>query len=298
MADAAAAQQPDFQIYRPRTVSLAPAEPRAPRPAPPDAVHAFTATSDVAPPALEPPAMAPAVLFRSGCHIGVHGGGVLSMMTIKSSDEALRAFPGQSASPQGAIAGFQGGCDMRSGDMLVGLEGEWSSPASAKGSSLRFRNDFQPLKNRYDMKERPFFTLSARGGYVNGAVLVFAKVGMIHAHTKLRSDFESATLNGANVGQDWFSTYDAYRAKANSGQFGLLLGVGVEYAVTSRFSVKAEYDLAMTSDDAKFLQDGVGRSYTRDAGGAIVETETSGINRIKTVSAFRNILKVGVNFRY
>ncbi|WP_088347507.1 MULTISPECIES: outer membrane protein [Rhodomicrobium] len=128
---------------------------------------------------------------------------------------------------EGAFGGVQLGYNVQRGRFVFGVEGElgWLNIEEDK---LLFRpNDDQDFGSvEYGM----YGTLTLRAGYAIDRALVYAKGGLAFAdikHTAFDID------NGALAEGSQTSTSDV--------QTGWALGAGIEYALTDRVSVKAEY---------------------------------------------------------
>ncbi len=134
------------------------------------------------------------------------------------------------SSPSGLEFGLTAGYNYQSGNLLLGLEGDyaWSHIADA-ASPLPGVTSTGIVQN--------LDTVRARFGYSYDRALFFATGG--YAGGSIRG-----VLNNARVG-----------SVADQSQYanGFALGLGVEYALTSRISAKAEYLYTALGSNAYFV---------------------------------------------
>ena len=123
----------------------------------------------------------------------------------------------------------------RSGNWVFGAEGEgyWSGIKATRANSSASINsegftDTDTAKNKYD------FSIAARAGIAFDRTLVYGKAGWVWG----KFDFLNTTTRtfGPN------SVPFLGTAAANGTLNGLLLGVGIEHAVTNNWTVKLEYN--------------------------------------------------------
>lgn len=172
-------------------------------------VYSSAFAADLPRPAYKaPPLLTPAPVFTwTGFYIGPHVGYGWSRF---SGD-------GDSRTAKGFLGGVQAGYNYQIGQVVVGVEGEYSF-ADVKYDTPLFGGTLT-LKNDY------FATAAARLGYAFDRSLIYAKLGA--AWTRDKWD--------ANDGAGGTAT-------ATSNRMGWVLGAGYEYAFWDNFSVKLEYD--------------------------------------------------------
>ncbi len=151
-------------------------------------------------------AAAPQVYNWSGAYIGIHGG-------YASGEQSMTYLGGTVPfEPKGGFGGFQSGYNWQfASGIVLGIESDISF-ASIKGN---FIGDCCLVK--IDQ----FGTVRLRGGYSFGNVLLYATGGLAWASTDNNYLFSLLTTDRPLVG--W------------------TVGAGVEYALSPKWSVKAEY---------------------------------------------------------
>ena len=179
------------------------------------------------------PVMAP-VFNWTGCYVGVHAGAGAMHDTWTSGEG------GNGETGTGGLAGGQLGCNYQDGNWVFGVEGEgyWSGIKSTNASSfpsttiqqLPFTNTFtETTKNKND------FSIAARAGIAFDRTLVYGKAGWVWG----QFDFSSTVAEGCcSLTDGTFLGTEAASDTLN----GLLLGVGIEHAITNNWTVKLEYN--------------------------------------------------------
>ncbi len=152
----------------------------------------------------------PAAFSWTGCYAGVHGGGGWLAASNNS------AFDGG-----GGGAGGQLGCNVQIGAIVWGVEGE----AAWSGLTDRDRNAVGAAFFETDTRNRWSADVAARAGVAVDRTLVYGKAGLA------AGGFDFSTQ---------ITTPDSQHGSATLA--GLLVGGGIEYAVTPNWSVKLEYD--------------------------------------------------------
>ena len=167
------------------------------------------------------PVMAP-VFNWTGCYVGVHAGA--GVMHDTWTDE----------NGTGGLAGGQLGCNYQDGNWVFGVEGEgyWSGIKSTFADSnpsttiqgLPFTETFnQTTKNKND------FSIAARAGIAFDRTLVYGKAGWVWGSF----DFSETQVESC------CSLTDGPRLiteAASDTLNGLLLGVGIEHALTNNWT--------------------------------------------------------------
>jgi outer membrane immunogenic protein len=167
------------------------------------------------------PFIAAPVFSWTGCYVGVHGGG--GAMRDNNTE----------TNGTGGIAGGQVGCNYQDGNWVFGVEGEgyWS------GIKSRYSNlDSEGFGYTNDTRNKSDFSIAARAGIAFDRTLVYGKAGWVWG----RFDFsEFDTLCCSN-----YTNYGAFtQTYAAAGTLnGLLLGLGIEHALTQNWTLKLEYN--------------------------------------------------------
>ncbi|RAI43598.1 outer membrane protein [Rhodoplanes roseus] len=229
------------------------------------AVVALTFSASAADMALKAPPMAPPVPAFSwtGCYLGAHVGGA-SMKSTFSDFEG--GYFGNNDNGVGAVAGGQLGCNYQIGMFVLGLEGEgyWSGVKQTFDYGYIGSLYSTETKNKYN------FDVAARIGVAFDRVLAYGKIGWVWG----QFDFNAGYSSGGG-----FSNYSG-----DTMLNGLLLGLGVEYALTNNWTVKAEYNYL------NFGSKGMDLTYC-DNGGCLSGYTFSG-------SADMHIGKIGINYKF
>jgi outer membrane immunogenic protein len=207
------------------------------------------------------PIMAAPVFSWTGCYVGVHGGG--GVMRDNWTDE----------NGSGGLAGGQIGCNYQDGNWVFGVEGEgWWSGHKARYSDLNSEGFgyTQTTRNKHD------FSIAARAGIAFDRTLVYGKAGWVWG----RFDLDDRQT------YSYQSYY--YTDTASETLNGLLLGVGIEHAITPNWTIKAEYNyLRFGSKDFSFtycaFNDGPTYCYP---------------SNIASYHADKQIFKIGVNYLF
>jgi outer membrane immunogenic protein len=211
-----------------------------------------------------PPIMAP-VFSWTGCYVGVHAGA--GVMHDTWTDE----------NGTGGLAGGQLGCNYQDGNWVFGAEGEgyWSGIKStfARSDSEGFR-DIDTTKNKYD------FSIAARAGIAFDRTLVYGKAGWVWG----RFDFferDTSFCCSLTPGVPFLET-----RTGSDTLNGLLLGVGIEHAITNNWTVKLEYNfLRYGSKEISFTN-------------CDNDSTPACSNFTNTVHADKQIFKIGANYLF
>lgn len=173
----------------------------------------------------------------TGWYVGIHGGGDFG--TSKWSDLVVPEDSGQNipgpfvqTSPSGGFGGVHGGYDFQSGNLVLGLEG------SVSGSS--FRGQTPCLGNYADYGANCRTTIDFTGdvagrvGYASDQWLLYARVGVAFAHDGQIPADEATVVGFTRIPPGYLTTHDF--------RWGPTVGGGVEYALTSHWTLGVEYD--------------------------------------------------------
>ncbi len=164
----------------------------------------------------------------SGAYVGASLGGALTLTDI--DDPFGASLYGDTVRSPGPLAGGQIGYNWQFGRSLVGLEADahW---AELFGTETCFAYSGYYISANCRADVDALGTLSARVGWTvgdDGATLLYGKAGAAWTH----SDIDATTNDDAG-----------YPASVSDRlHWGWMLGAGVERAIGSRWSMKAEYD--------------------------------------------------------
>jgi outer membrane immunogenic protein len=169
---------------------------------------------------------APVPFSWTGCYVGAHAGYGWGRTNITDPNPAGFANgTTQTANTRGALAGGQIGCDYQfAGGWVFGVEGS-AAWADIKGTV----ND--PFFAGKNFSSRTDFIADATGriGYSFDRVLFYGKGGGAWAHNRFGMIAPLGPF-GTSV------------SAATETRFGWVVGAGVEYAFTSNWSAKLEYN--------------------------------------------------------
>lgn len=222
------------------------------------------------------PYAAPAPVFSwTGCYVGAHAGAGTMRNSVGASMVAGTDYTGT-----GGLAGGQVGCNYQDGNWIFGAEGEgyWSgmrtidassTPIDAEGFGSRSADT---AKNKYD------FSIAARAGIAFDRTLVYGKAGWVWG----QFDFLSSNTSFSPGIPPAITT-----SSASGTLDGLLLGVGIEHAITNNWTVKLEYNfLKYGSKELSFTSCESTRTPTCFADGTA------------TVRSDKHIFKIGANYLF
>ncbi len=186
----------------------------------------------------------------TGCYIGVQGGLMVLYDHWAYAHEA------------GGLAGGQIGCNHQKGSLVFGIEAEgwWSD------IKTRFNQTVPAFTFTIDARSRWDAAVSARAGVALDRALIFGKVGIAWGR-----------FSG-------FTQLDNFGLDLRGGPVtltGLLLGVGIEYAVAPNWTAKVEYGYIGYLDRNVHMVD------------AVNQFEADQI-----FTATKYFAKVGINYRF
>jgi outer membrane immunogenic protein len=227
-----------------------------------------------------PPVMAP-VFNWTGCYVGVHAGAGAMRDSVGSHGSQMIA--GTDYTGTGGLAGGQVGCNYQDGNWVFGAEGEgyWSGMKTTDASSGgipntdNFFRDTDTAKNKYD------FSIAARAGIAFDRTLVYGKAGWVWGK------FDISSSSQDNCCGPSINVPRLQSSSASDTLNGLLLGVGIEHALTNNWTVKLEYNLLKYgSKELSFTSCDNTRTPTCFADGT------------GTVHADKQIFKIGANYLF
>jgi opacity protein-like surface antigen len=160
----------------------------------------------------------------------------------------------------GGIAGAHTGCNYQSGALVFGLEAEgaWSGIAGT------FHYDDPGFMENVQARNRWDVDVALRSGLALDRALLYTKVGAAWGRFDVTAD-------------DNFGSFQ----RGTGTLTGLLFGAGVEYALAGPWTAKLEYNYVGYLGKVVHVQGG-GGFLTRDL----------------TVSATKNVVKAGINYRF
>ncbi len=172
------------------------------------------------------PALASPVYDWSGFYVGVFGGGGYGNHNVNDANGPNTPFANFTANytSQGAVAGGEGGYNIQSGNVLVGIEaqGFWSGIKGNDASQVAAGNFAIASVDQDNLRWGG--SLVARGGFTVDRWLMFFTGGWAFG------DIQHTNTDPIN-GVDQFTVH------AN----GLTAGGGIAYAVTNNLIGKIEY---------------------------------------------------------
>ncbi|MDB5651272.1 MAG: hypothetical protein JWL62_2792, partial [Hyphomicrobiales bacterium] len=184
--------------------------------------------------ALAPAPYAMPMFTWTGFYLGLNGGGGEARFKRDGLFNVNTVHDSRTAS--GYFGGVQAGYNYQIGQIVVGLE--------ADIQASRFRKTDLNSVATYDV--RSFGTVRGRVGYAFDRALVYATGGFAFGNLRY-----NANTNG-------------YVGSASKTVSGYTAGVGAEYAITSNWSVKAEYlHIWLNGSTLNPLANGVGNAQTK-----------------------------------
>eukprot|EP01037_Dinobryon_pediforme_P023365 gene23365-biopygen14093 len=162
---------------------------------------------------------------------GFFGGVTLGTAAIQSRETGVGPvfmYPGDSLNSDGAgvIGGIEGGYNYQIGSLVLGAEADYS----ASSARAAFQYYYAPSIGNYRLQE--IGSLRARIGYASDRALVYMTGGLAVGNID-----NSFTDNSFKDG--------IYKQKST--RVGSIVGAGIEYAISSNWTIKAEglyYNLA------------------------------------------------------
>lgn len=166
----------------------------------------------------------------TGPYLGVSAGGVKGNTPWSGAD--VLTGDRVSANPDfgGYLGSVQAGYNRQEGRFVVGVEGSYGL-SNARGAGNAPGADFAGFTYEDELKE--LGTVTGRLGYTFGPALVYAKGGWAFGRVQEKQGWVPAL----SLGQIGAPDYQAVTKWAS----GWTVGGGMEYALTDRWSAKAEY---------------------------------------------------------
>ncbi len=219
----------------------------------------------------------------TGLYVGVHLGGGVNLIDV--NDPVGPALFGNPIRSPGPFGGLQAGYNYQSGIVVYGLEAEISFP-QMEGTNTCSAVDAAIVNSTCRLNSDVLGSLTGRVGVAvgpQGRGLVYGKTGVAWS----TGSFDVAT-NDMQIGALGNPVAITH---AGLTQWGWTIGAGAEYALSSNWSVKGEYDYTTFGDrDVTLLP----TAYL-DAAGTVTGTVPA---RQGEVSQDTHALKIGLNYRF
>ena len=222
----------------------------------------FTAAPALAGDAVRPRQVAAATNW-SGFYAGAHAG-----YGFGNTDFGAMPFFAADARTNGGLAGLQLGYNHQIGNIVFGVEGDFSFASLTGERSLLFT----PVTISQNSKIKWLSTLTGRVGLANGPWLTYAKGGLAWA----RQDYNYLLSVSAPA--------QAIAVSASERRAGWTVGAGVEYALANQWSVRGEYNYISIPD----------RSF--DASGS--STVSGPLQTMGQASQTLHLVKLGLNYQF
>ncbi|MDC7788869.1 outer membrane beta-barrel protein [Rhodoplanes sp. TEM] len=211
---------------------------------------------------------APAPAFSwTGCYIGAHVGAGSLEGSVADYSSIFYYDSVTDRTGVGAIAGGQIGCNYQVGMLVLGIEGEGAWSGVKRTSEL----SYDDYTYSAELKSKYTYDVAARIGVAFDRALVYGKLGWAWGKFDYASSYGYAGLTSRD-------------GSASATLNGVLLGLGLEYALTGNWTVKAEYNyLNFGADtlDITYCDSGVCAGGYRS-----------------TLDATQHIGKIGVNYKF
>jgi len=177
----------------------------------------------------------------TGCYGGVNGGGAASGSDVTSSTKAgtyltdpadiaaVAKIGSGSINDSGLVGGGQVGCNLQSGTLVFGIEGDWDSlgtKAASTTSGLLVSGDNFSITN--SVTANWLATIRPRVGVAAGSSFIYLTGGVARANFGLAQTY-SDTAGAAGS------------ASASRTQTGWTLGAGFETMWKGNWSIKVDY---------------------------------------------------------
>jgi opacity protein-like surface antigen len=197
-------------------------------------------------PVKAPAPLTPAAYNWTGFYVGANFGAAVT------SEQATTPFGAASPDPAGAIGGGQIGYNFQLAPAwLVGIEGDIDG-TSVKGNTNIVSSSPVGAGTALSIASNHnwYATLAGRLGYVAGPWLIYAKGGGAWMNADYQIQVNSGTGGAASL---------------SSTRSGWTAGVGVEYQLMPKWTVKVEYDyLDFGSSNLNFAPIGTGATFKTD----------------------------------
>jgi outer membrane immunogenic protein len=204
-------------------------------------------------------------------------------------------FAANSFDTTGMISGVEIGYNVQSGKIVYGLSAglgymDISGSVSADLPRCKGCGEAADLHGTYETEGGLFGELTGRIGYASGRSLFYVKGGGAFLNTDFSSDYvgKNCTFTTSCAGKSNTDKPSLFGFENSETLVGWTAGVGVEYALTSNWSVKAEYqhfDFGTQSFDYSGKYNFAGSLNSELSGSTDVDYAVDAI-------------KIGVNYRF
>ena len=189
---------------------------------------AFAADLPMAPAYAPPPAPPP--FTWTSCYGGLHGGGGIGQKNLTDTAGVLSPITGYSTANlniNGYMLGGQLGCDYQfSPNWVVGIEGSVSGGNIHGSTTVAVPGIAAGDTATYNATTDFLWSVTARVGWAWDRWMLFAKGGVAGAGDKYNT----------------FDAFQNYNFQGLENRYGWTAGAGVEWAFSSDWSVKLEYN--------------------------------------------------------
>ncbi|MGA2636344.1 outer membrane protein [Methylocella sp.] len=187
------------------------------------------------PPVYVPPAP---IFTWTGVYIGGQIGYAWGQSNFNFSDDSATSPP--SATTSTASSAAHVGYNLQLSQFVIGLEGDVDGTSVSRSRSQSLVLGGLPGEIDIDVSHNIEGSIRGRVGYAWDRVLVYATGGAAFGgfNTNVSANFATFIPNGVGGG----SVFDVAGAASSSAtRVGWTVGGGLEYAVTSNWSIRAEY---------------------------------------------------------
>ena len=219
----------------------------------------------------------------TGLYVGAHLGGGLNLIDV--TDPLGPALFGNPIHSNGPFAGLQAGYNYQSGIFVYGVEADVSLP-QMEGTGTCSAVNANIINSTCRLSTDAFGTVTGRLGLAlgpEGRALIYGKAGA--AWSTGSFDVATGDMHGGEQGNPF-----AIKT-AGLSQWGWTLGAGAEYALSSNWSVRSEYDYIRFGDADVTLLPTAYLSST----GVVTGTVPA---RQGQVSQDAHAIKLGLNYRF
>jgi outer membrane immunogenic protein len=250
-----------------------------------------------------------------GFYFGGHAGGAWGNTNLHDKFD-YNGDPESSSSigSTGLIAGAQAGYNIQRGHVVFGLEGDigYLGISASKSESYRpsscdgYYNDGSHIHytgadaklcavdGKYSVSSDLYGDLTGRLGYAADRTLFYAKGGVALLNADLKSNYSGASCKTLGTcGSGGPSTFNFDHSET---MVGWTIGAGVEYALSSAWSLKAEYQHFDFGSMSSSYKGCVSVGGNCPVGNALPDHFTSSINGKSDVSVTADAVKLGVNY--
>jgi len=165
----------------------------------------------------------------TGFYAGVHAGYGFGNTDFGNSDFGALDIQGK-----GGLGGIQLGYNQQIGNILFGIEGDFSFAGFNGERSLTFA----PVTITQNSKIKWLSTVTGRVGFANGPWLTYAKAGVAWA----KQDYGYLLTVTAPA--------ETINMSVSERRSGWIVGAGIEYALANQWSVRGEYNFINFADRA------------------------------------------------